>query len=305
MHPLSITIITYNRPDDLLVLLKNIVAQQEATSLLESVVIINNASSVSYQKVQDYMAATPFIPWQYVWSDENLGVARGRNKAIALAKAPIVITLDDDAYFKETDGLIKIKGLFESDYAKENNIGAYCFKVFYASTGELQTSAFPHKKIDQYRDKDHFLTYYFIGCGHAILKKAYQDAGEYPSDFFYGMEEYDLGYRILNSGYRMAYDASVSIIHNESPLGRTPQAQKVQMMWVNKSKVAYRYLPIKYFVSTAVMWSFQYLKKTSFNWKLFFGGWKKILSIPQEEQRHPIAQKTLEYIESVEGRLWY
>lgn len=305
MRPLSITIITYNRPDDLLVLLENIAEQEQAAALLEEVIIVNNASTVDYSAVTSYIAAHPGIYWQYVWSDENLGVARGRNKAVALAKGSVVITLDDDAHFRDKNALIRIKELFESRFAQDNHIGAFCFKVLYQSTGELQTTAFPHKKIDKYRDKDRFLTSYFIGCGHAILKEAYERAGIYPTDFFYGMEEYDLGYRILDLGYRMAYDSSVVIIHNESPLGRTSHAEKMQMMWVNKSKVAYRYLPFRYFLSTALMWSLEFLKKTAFNLPVFFKGWAKIFRIPASETKRTISSGTLAYIRSVEGRIWY
>jgi GT2 family glycosyltransferase len=119
------------------------------------------------------------------------------------------------------------------------------------------------------------------------------------------MEEYDLGYRILDLGYSIAYDSSVTIIHNESPLGRTPHAEKMQMLWVNKSKVAYRYLPLLYFVSTTLMWSLQFLKKTSFNWKLWLGGWRKVFAIPRQEKRHRISDRTLAYIKQVEGRMWF
>lgn len=304
MKPLSIVIITYNRPEDVLLLLQNIAGQKEALALLESVIIIDNNSQSNYKNVEDYIG-TQALPFQYIRSEENLGVARGRNMGIKLAKAPIIITIDDDAYFKESDALLKIEQLFTSSFATENNVGVFCFKVFYGSTGELQTTAFPHKKIDQYRNKHQFLSYYYIGCGHAVLKEVYNKAGEYPIDFFYGMEEYDLSYRILDLDYRIAYDSSVAIIHNESPKGRTPHAEKMQMLWVNKSKVAYRYLPNIYFVSTALMWSLQFLIKTKFKLKLYFEGWKKIMDIPQKEQKKPISSKTLQYIRSVEGRMWY
>lgn len=304
MKALSIVIITYNRPEDVLLLLQNISRQKNAMELLESVIIIDNASQSSYQAVEDFIKNVE-LPFQYIHSTENLGVARGRNKGIALAKAPIIITIDDDAYFKEDDALIKIEQLFQTEYAQKNNVGVFCFKVFYSSTGELQSTAFPHKKIDKYKDKTQFLSSYYIGCGHAILKKVYDQAGEYPTDFFYGMEEYDLSYRILDLGYRIAYDSSVAIIHNESPKGRTAHAEKMQMLWVNKSKVAYRYLPKIYFVSTALMWSLQFLLKTNFNLTLFLKGWKKIFNIAGNEQRKTISRKTLEYIKSVEGRMWY
>lgn len=304
MKPLSIVIITYNRPEDVLLLLENIAAQEQAAALLESVIIIDNHSDQKYEAVQQYIAQQN-LPFQYIRSAENLGVARGRNMGIELAKAPIIVTIDDDAYFKDGNALVKIEALFRSPFAKVNKVGVFCFKVFYGSTGALQETAFPHKKIEKYRDKDEFLSSYFIGCGHAILKEVYNQAGEYPTDFFYGMEEYDLSYRILDLGYRIAYNSSVAIIHNESPKGRTPHAEKMQMLWVNKSKVAYRYLPRIYFISTAMMWSLQFLLKTNFKLSLFFEAWRKIFRIPAIEQKKSISSETLKYIKSVEGRMWY
>lgn len=302
--PISIVIITYNRPDDLLGLLKSITEQNDAAQLLESVIIIDNASTVDMHLVTDFIA-TQNLPIKYEFSNENLGVARGRNKGIEMAKAPIIVTIDDDAYFNEHDALQNIISLFNSEFAQQNNVGAFCFKVFYESTGELQKNAFPHKKFDNYKNKNQFLTSYFIGCGHAILKQVYDTVGEYPVDFFYGMEEYDLSYRILNNDYKIAYNDIISILHKESPIGRKPHTEKMQMLWYNKSKVAYRYLPIQYYYSTAILWSFQFLKNTKFNLKMYFATWKKIIEIPKTEKRKVISKKALDYIEKVEGRMWY
>ncbi len=304
MKLLSIIIITYNRPDDTLHLLQNIARQNDAGNLLEEVIIINNASTADYSQTEDFIKNST-LPFKYTYSEENYGVAVGRNKAIAQANAPIVVTLDDDAFFKDNDALQNIKNIFSSSYTKENNVGVYCFKVLYSAGRQLQENAFPHKNINRYRHKEKFLTSYYIGCGHAILKEVYSKAGLYPADFFYGMEEYDLGYRILNAGYSIAYNNAVTILHNESPAGRSPHAQKMQMMWVNKTKVAYRYLPKPYFYSTAIMWSLLVLKKTSFNIKVFMHGWQKIMRIPHTEKREPLRRATLHYIKKVGGRLWY
>lgn len=305
MKPLSIIIITYNRPQDTLLLLQNIANQQDAAALLERVVIVNNASTEDYSALSSYIDSRSDIPFHYVFSKENLGVARGRNKALEYTSAPIVITIDDDAYFKDEDALVKIVALFSSSFASQNNVGIYCFKVFYGSTGALQQTAFPHKKFDKYKSKDRFLTSYFIGCGHAIKRDVYQQTGPYPTDFFYGMEEYDLGYRAMNAGFSIAFDDSVTIIHNESPLGRTPHAEKMRMLWVNKSKVAYRYLPFIYFITTALMWSFEFLKKTSWNWGMWIKGWAAVVRIPLSEKRKRISSNTLRYLKKVEARLWY
>lgn len=303
MKALSVIIITYNRPDDLLVLLRSLSGQEGAAELLEEVIVINNASTADYTPVTQFAAGFPYFRYHY--SNENLGVARGRNLGISMAKAPILITIDDDAWFRDTDALRKIAGIFNNDFMQNNHAGILCFKVLYASTGQMQVNAFPHKKFDRYKNKPFFLAPYFIGAGHAILKEVYEKAGDYPADFFYGMEEYDLTYRVIQSGYAIAYTADVVVLHNESPLGRAPHLAKMKMLWVNKSKVAYRYLSYTHFLTTAFMWSLEFLKKTGWNWKEWLSGWKEIRRIPRTEKRQPLGDAAKGYLEKVEARLWY
>lgn len=305
MKQLSVIIITYNRPDDLLALVRNLAAQAGAAALLEEVIIINNASTADYSPVQTFMAAHPHLPFRYHDAGENLGVARGRNLGISMSSAPILVTIDDDAAFRDNTALQQIAAAFATPFLVNNHTGILCFKVLYASTGQLQENAFPHKQFERYQHKTAFLAPYFIGCGHAILKEVYEKAGVYPVDFFYGMEEYDLTYRAIEQGYTIAYDASIVVLHNESPLGRTPQMIKMKMLWINKSKVAYRYLPGLFFISTALMWSFEFLQKTSWNWKEWWSGWKLVRKIPGQEQRMPLGKAARRYLKRVEARLWY
>jgi GT2 family glycosyltransferase len=119
------------------------------------------------------------------------------------------------------------------------------------------------------------------------------------------MEEYDLSYRILEAGYSIVYSDKITMLHKESPLGRKPKEEKLRMMWVNKSKVAFRYLPKKYFYSTALMWSLQFLKITGFHLRGFFRGWREIRGISSREKRSPVSKATLVYMKSVKARLWY
>lgn len=305
LKPLSIIIITYNRPDDLLDLCRNIAEQEEAVTLLENVVIVNNGSTIDYSSVTSFIAGHPEIPFEYELSAENLGVVGGRNIAIRRARAAILVTLDDDAYFRDKDALKKIITVFEHPFSHERPLGALAFKVLYTANGELQQNAFPHKDFENYRDRQQFLAPYYIGCGHAIRKEAYDAAGLYPEDFFYGMEEYDLGYRIIDKGYAIAYDASVVVMHKESPLARVPNETKMRMLWVNKATVTYRYLPLFYFVTTALLWSLEYLKKTSWNLGGWLKGWKAIWSIPGKNTRQPLSEEAMEYLHKAEARLWY
>ncbi len=299
---ISIIIITYNRPDDMLELAENI-ASLTHKDFLDEVVILNNKSTKDYKPVEDFIAGHPEILFQYSVAEENLGVAKGRNVAAQKAKAPILVFIDDDALFQNKDALIQIQNIFAEE--KNKNTGIVSFKIFYRSTNDFQQNAFPHKQFEERKGWHQFDTYYFSGCSHAIRKNVFEKVGYYPDDFFYGMEEYDLSYRTLNTGFKIIYDDRVTVLHKESPSGRLTSRDKLQGMWVNKVKVAWKYLPKKYFRSTAILWSWQYLRKTGWNFSGWFKGWKEISKIPKREKKDPLSQEALAYLKKVKARISY
>jgi GT2 family glycosyltransferase len=304
MKPLSFIIITYDRPDDMLALARNIAGLDRAGDLLEEVIILNNASRSDYGGVRSFIASRPDIPFRFLEAPSNLGVARGRNHAIRQGSAPLIIMLDDDAELQNKDSLVNLVRLFdEQDAGRPRAIVS--FKVLYYDTLEMQKNALPHKRFEAYKDKHEFLTYYFAGGAHAIRRSVLEQVGNYPEDFFYGMEEYDLAYRILDAGYSIMYSDQVVMLHKESPLGRTTKKEKLRMMWVNKSKVAWRYLPRRYFYSTVLLWSLEYLAKTRFDLGGFLTGWKQIATIPGTDQRNPVSRSTMAYLRKTKARLYY
>lgn len=301
MKPLGLIIITYDRPDDALDLAENISRRQRLDDLVEEVIIVNNLSTVSYQPLEAFISAHPHIPFRYVMAPENLGVSRGRNYAVSLSRAPILAFLDDDALFRNPDALPAIMAIFEEDPA----IGIAAFKVFYYSTGELQVNAFPHKRFAERKDWPHFDTAYFSGCAHAIRRSVFEEAGYYPENFFYGMEEYDLSYRTLDKGYTIRYDDRVQVWHKESSGGRLPARDQLRGMWINKSKVAWKYLSWPFFLSTALLWSLEYLKKSGWHVTGFVRGWRAVGRIPRSERRSPVGRATWAYLRKVKARLLY
>ena len=309
MKPLSFIIITYNRPDDALELLQNIAGLDDAADLLQEIILVNNKSTVNYDKVRDYVQANNTLPFKYIEAPDNLGVAKGRNFALRFATAPILILLDDDAVLQNKDALKQTLLAFENKPVGQTNIDRptviVSFKVLYYDTLEMQKNGLPHKKYEKYKDKHSFYTYFYAGGAHAVKREVLDEVGDYPEDFFYGMEEYDLSYRLIDKGYAIQYNDKIVMLHKESPLGRKPPSQKLKMMWVNKSKVAWRYLPKIYFYSTALLWSFQYLRITGFNLKHYFEGWKAVSGISRSEKRKRISKESIDYLRKVEARLYY
>lgn len=288
----------------MLELLRNITQLDQAQELLHEVIVVNNASASDYSDVTKYIAANPQIPFRYFDAPENLGVARGRNYALKQATGDILIMLDDDAVLQNKDALTNLVKEFETSNTGRPK-AIVSFKVLYYDTLQMQVNGLPHKHYHEYKDKSFFETYFYAGGAHAIRRDVIEKLGYYPDDFFYGMEEYDLSYRILDAGYSIVYSDKVVMLHKESPHGRKPKNEKLRMMWVNKTKVSYRYLPKRYFYSTAFMWSLQYLKVTGFNIAGFIKGWREVLHIPRTEKRTTVSNATMDHLRKVKARLWY
>ncbi len=301
MNNIAIIIITYNRPDDMLALAKNIANLDHKEQFLEEVIIVNNNSSKDYAPLKEFIENRKDINFKYIQSNENLGVSKGRNYAIQHAKAPLLLMLDDDCELAEKNALLTINSLFET----KPNTGLISIKVQYFQNGQMQVNAFPHKNFNKFKDQTSFETYYFAGGAHIVRKSVMDEVGQYPDNFFYGMEEYDLSYKILNAGYTIEYNSGITMLHKESTEGRQPNKDKISGMWLNKSIVAYTHLPIGYFITTAILWSLFYLRKTNFDLFGFIKNWYAIFKLPSQNKRIPISNKALQYLNKVEARLWY
>jgi GT2 family glycosyltransferase len=301
MNKIAIIIITYNRPADMLALAMNIEKLSSKKELLEEVIIVNNNSTESYDAVKSFIQENPTTPFKFIASKENLGVSRGRNFAIEQSKAPILVLIDDDAEFQDTDVLQRI-----NDAVIENpHVGILAMKILYFQNRQFQLNAFPHKSFEKRKHLQSFDTYYFAGCGNIIVKEAFDKVGPVPTDFFYGMEEYDLSYRVLESGYSIKYIANIVLLHKESPEGRQTKSEKLRGMWVNKTKVAWRYLPMPCYLTTAITWSMFFLLKSKFDVIGLIKGWVAIITIPFKEKGNKLSKTSLEYLKKVEARIAY
>ena len=301
MNKIAIIIITYNRPADMLALAMNIEKLSSKKELLEEVIIVNNNSTESYDAVKSFIQENPSTPFKLIESKENLGVSRGRNFSIEQSKAPILVLIDDDAEFQDTDALKRInEAVIENPHA-----GILAMKILYFQNSQFQLNAFPHKSFEKRKHLQSFETYYFAGCGNIIVKEAFDIAGPFPTDFFYGMEEYDLSYRILDAGYTIKYIANIVLLHKESPEGRQTKSDKLRGMWVNKTKMAWRYLPMPCYFTTAIMWSMFFLLNSKFDLIGFINGWLAIVTIPFKEKRNKVSKLSQEYLNKVEARILY
>jgi GT2 family glycosyltransferase len=221
------------------------------------------------------------------------------------ARCEALLFLDDDVVFSTSQDLASLASVLEKDFFREANVGIVQLRVVYHNTKEPQRSAYPHKRREPTTADTEFLTIFIAGGATLMSKEALDLVGLYPEGAIYAMEEYDLGYRMIDAGYAIGYDPSVTIEHKESSAGRLPDDAKLRLQWVNKSIIAWRYLPLRYFVTTALMWSLEYIRRVRGHPGGYLRGWRDVLRIPFAEQRKPIGPEALAYLRRVDARLWY
>lgn len=250
----SILIITYGREKELYETLKDISDYTEKD--LELLILDNNIDNFRQKKINEIFENS-LIKLKYYHDGINYGVALGRNYIIEKAEGDILITLDDDVEIKNINSLInKIEDYFK----KYSDVGCLAFNIKNYYTRIALRHEIPHgnKKLDFTKDLE---TYYFIGAGHAIRKKVYEECGLYPHDLGkYGGEEEDLSYRIIEK-YKILYCAELEIYHKVSPNGRMKKEEEEYYRYRNKLIVRSRYLLQRYQISNYLIWSLYYLLK--------------------------------------------
>lgn len=302
---LSLLVVTFDRPADLLELLESVSEQEGGADVLEEMLVLDNGTSADYSRCWDFVSGHPELPIRVLRSDENLGAAAGKNVLIREARSEALLFLDDDVVFSTSRDLASLASVLDKDFFQEPKAGIVQLRVVYHDTKEPQRSAYPHKRREPSDADTEFLTVFIAGGATLMRKEALDLAGLYPEGSLYAMEEYDLGYRVIDAGYSIGYDPSVTIEHKESREGRLPDDAKLRLQWVNKSAIAWRYLPRRYFVTTALMWSLEYVRRVRGHPGGWLRAWRDVVRIPFVERRTPIGREALAYLRMVDARLWY
>lgn len=212
----SFVIVNYNRRDELLLTISKTKDIIKTTSGEFEIVIVDNASSDgSAQAVKAQHADVILIE-----NEVNTG-APAWNLGFAKAKGEYFIILDDDSHMES--------GLEDAlQYLDANqNVGILACNI---TGGMFGTSDW----------EDLGDTIGFIGCGAFFRKKVYDKVGGYADWIFLYNNEWDLGMRVLNAGYKLKYFAKCHVTHRASPLNRTTKRLKVFSIR-NEMAIVYKY----------------------------------------------------------------
>jgi GT2 family glycosyltransferase len=139
---------------------------------------------------------------------ENAGVAGGRNAAVHECSGDVVLFLDDDGWYPEPGQLGEHVA---HRFATEPELAVLSFRVLDPEDGSTARWYVPRLRAGDPERSSVVTT--FSGGACAIRRSAYLEAGELPDQFFYGHEETDLSWRLMDRRYRIEYDAQATMCH--------------------------------------------------------------------------------------------
>jgi GT2 family glycosyltransferase len=139
---------------------------------------------------------------------ENVGVPGGRNEAVRACAGDVVLLLDDDAWYPEPAPLGEHVA---ARFAADPRLAVLSFRVLDPEDGPGGRWHVPRLRAGDPGRSSEVTS--FAGGACAIRRSAYLEVGGQADAFFFGHEETDLSWRLLEAGYRIEYDAGGVVCH--------------------------------------------------------------------------------------------
>ena len=296
MPTLSFIITTHKRPDDAMECIDSILAQ--AYDDLEVVVVTSPAGDAT-GRLTEY-ATDPRVT--VVEEPSRRGPAAAGNVAFESASGEIIVSVDDDVVFPDSDAAGRIVEEFEAD----SGLGILAFRIVDYDTGRTHDHEIPVGRNGQEPERGQPTTY-CIGAGAAFRAEAVDATAGYPERFHYHMQELDLSFQILDQGYEAVYEPAIVVRHKRSTPGRPDDLLRWRLSLENRLRVAIRHLPVRYIVSSIVVWSMFVLYRTRGSLPTVLTAYRNLLADRDVllSQRDVIGPETRRHVRERGGRLWY
>ncbi len=178
-------------------------------------------------------------------TEQNVGVPGGREIGLRRSQASVIGFLDDDAALVDPTTTRRIVERFATD----PRLGAVSMRIV-DETNATNRRHVPRLGSGSSDDSGFVAT--FLGGASAVRRSAYDAAGGYWPELFYAHEELDLSWRLHESGFRVFYDADLTVEHPATEISRHTEG------WYrtgrNRVLIARRNLPLALMIVHPVVW---------------------------------------------------
>jgi len=289
-------VLTCNRKDDLKKCLDSIIAQRDST--FEIVVVSNNSTDGTAEMMEKLYPSCKYIEVGY-----NSGICTGRNIGFSHSQGDIIVVLDDDCEVADRDFNSKL----QKKMIENPDWGILSFHV-------INTRSTEYKGVIPSKDKSivnrEVEVTYFPGGAHVIRKKLLEEIGTLPDEYFYSMEELDMGYRVMSTHWKIYFTPDLWVYHHESPQSR-PSWRRFYYDFRNRIWLTTKYLPVKYIISQLILWGgYTFLKSIRYGYvKYFFrsirDALQEIEKYKELRRRYKLDGNAIQRLKKLNGRLYY
>lgn len=243
-RPIDIVIVNWNAGDQLKQVISTISAHHE--DLVESVVIVDNASSDSSLSDVESEAATLPFKLQIVRNSRNMGFGAACNQGAALCGSEFLLFLNPDTRIfsgslvkplellrgpgNERIGITGIQLIDENGAISRSCARFPTLRTFAAqAVGLNRIPAFAHLGThmsdwahDKSKNVDHV-----IGAFYLIRRPVFQQLGGFDERFFVYLEDLDLSLRASQMGYSSFFLAEANAFHSGGGTSRQVKAHRL------------------------------------------------------------------------------
>lgn len=237
---------------------------------------------------------------QYLFSGGNKGV-HARNDGFDAARGEIVVLLDDDVLVETPDML----DIFARRFDADARLGAITVRKHVRGETRRRVDLIPHTRKDVDLTTS-FLTFRFVGGCVAFRTATLRETGGFLPDFFYGLEEIELSYRIIDAGWRIRYEPDVACEELEHPAGRDAKRRVQTQRLANKYIISYLRMPFPEVLVNALLFTPYLLVRQRGQASVAgavrqFWRWR---GAPGRPPRKAISRETAAYIRACGGSVW-
>jgi len=197
---IDIIVPTYNRPKDLE---KFVTEIQKQTYKDFKVHIIDDCGDINIK----HLIPQNNAKFHFERLAKNGGQANARNHALKKSNSEIVIFMDDDAWFLNSDALYEIVNYYK------NNSSISCLMFDVQEPNRELLSKRNHLNDMQEIGE-------FIACGVSFRRKPLERIGGYSKSFHSYGEETELSMRLIDKGYKLFFGKRIKLFHNYIPKDR-------------------------------------------------------------------------------------
>jgi GT2 family glycosyltransferase len=167
--------------------------------------------------------------------EHNVGIPEGRNLGASAAAAPVLLFLDDDARLLGDTSLAAIVNTFTAD----PRLGGLGMRLV-DERGETAGRHVPRLGRGEPERSGEVTS--FPGGANCIRTSAFHGVGGFCGDYFYALEETDLAWRLIDSGWTIRYGSEHVAFHPRTQPSRHPDAAWRTAR--NRTWLAHRLLPL-------------------------------------------------------------